>query len=254
MFVEEAGNPDGPPMLMVHGFLSSNAQWDLNRDELGKYYRLLMVELVGHGSSDAPDDPAGYTIEHLVERIEEIRDASGVDTWWVCGQSLGGAISILYCLTKPEQVRGLIFTNSRAAFGIKRQGVSRENGKPPPITSTRDLPVHPINAKRLPESIKARMVDAADGMAVHSVEHFMARRHTWKSTDRMPELAMPVLLVNGRWESAFQPFTEQAAALIPDFELVSLEGGHAINAEQPDGFNAAVVDFIDRHTEQPRRE
>ena len=244
MYVEEAGNPDGPSMLLVHGFLSSNAQWDLNREELGKQYRLLMVELVGHGQSSAPDNAEDYGIDSLVAELEAIREAHQVETWWVCGQSLGGAISILYCLTHPGRVRGLIFTNTRAAFGIKREGVSSNGGVPPTITSTRDLPVHPINAKRLPEGIKQRMVEAADAMTVAATNQFLARRHSWKSTARMAELAMPVLLVNGRWESAFQEFVDQAADLIPKLQVVSLEGGHAINAEQPEQFNAAVITFI----------
>jgi pimeloyl-ACP methyl ester carboxylesterase len=88
------------------------------------------------------------------------------------------------------------------------------------------------------------MVDAADAMTVAATNQFLARRHTWKSTERMAELAMPVLLVNGRWESAFQEFVDQAVDLIPKLQVVSLEGGHAINAEQPEQFNAAVITFI----------
>jgi len=244
MFVEVAGDPDGPPILMLHGFLSSNAQWDLNRDALGKHYRLLMVELPGHGRSPALEHADDYTIAALVTELEVLRCAHDVERWWVCGQSLGGAIAILYCLLHPERVLGLVFTNTRAAFGIQRQGVSANSGVPPQITSTRDLAVHPINAKRLPEPVKQRLVDAADAMDIGAVNHFLGRRHTWKSTERMIELAMPVLLVNGRWEKAFQPFVDQAGELIPDLQVVTLEGGHAINAEQPDQFNRAVAEFI----------
>jgi len=231
-------------MLLVHGFLSSNAQWDLNRQELGEHYRLILVELTGHGGSDGPDDERYYTLEYLASEFERIRVSCGIEDWWVCGQSLGGAVSILYCLTHPNAVRGLIFTNSRAAFGIKREGVSGGVASRPRLTSTRDLPIHPINASRLDESIKVSMVAAADVMPLHSVEQFMDRRHTWKSTDQMPELAMPVLLVNGRWEKAFQPFVEQARGLIPDLTVVDVEAGHAVNAEQPQAFNHAVINFI----------
>ena len=203
-----------------------------------------MVELLGHGRSDAPDDPDAYGIDALLAELESIRIERHIETWWVCGQSLGGAISILYCLAHPERVRGLVFTNTRAAFGIKREGVSSNGGEPPTITSTRDLPVHPINATRLPEVIKQRMVEAADAMTVAATNQFLARRHTWKSTERMAELAMPVLLVNGRWEKAFQEFVEQAEDLIPHLQVVSLEGGHAINAEQPEQFDQAVIKFI----------
>ena len=96
----------------------------------------------------------------------------------------------------------------------------------------------------LPEVIKQRMVEAADAMTVAATNQFLARRHTWKSTERMAELAMPVLLVNGRWEKAFQEFVEQAEDLIPHLQVVSLEGGHAINAEQPEQFDQAVIKFI----------
>ena len=106
------------------------------------------------------------------------------------------------------------------------------------------------NATRLDEGIKARMVEAADAMALHAVERFLSRRHTWKSTHRMTELAMPVLIVNGRWEKAFQPFVEQAKELIGDLTVVTLEGGHAINAERPDEFNAAVIDFITQRSDR----
>ena len=251
MFAEDVGVPDGSPMVMVHGFLSSNAQWYLNQDALGEQLRLIMVELLGHGRSDTPDRDEAYTLDSLLAELERIREARGIERWWVCGQSLGGAISILYCLRHPDRVSGLIFTNSRAAFGIKRQGVSRDPDKrPPPLTHTRDLPIHPINATRLHESIKSRMVKDADAMPLHCVEHYLSRRHTWKSLDRMHELSMPVLLVNGRWEKQFQPFADQARERIPDLEVVTLEGGHAINAERPAEFNEAVLDFIQRRGDQ----
>ena len=255
MHAEDAGSPDGSAMVLIHGFLSSNVQWDLNRDDLCTRHRLILVELPGHGSSDAPDDQGGYTAEHIISELERIRTERDIEQWWVCGQSLGGAIATLYCLAHPERILGLIFTNSRAAFGIGRRGVSREPGEPAPVLrSTRDLPVHPINAKRIDERLKARMVAAADAMPLHAVNHFTALRHTWRAVDHMSSLTMPVLLVNGRWEKAFQPFVETAEQLIPQFEHVPLEGGHAINAEQPDAFNEAVRVFVERHSNQRTEE
>ena len=184
---------------MVHGFLSSNAQWDLNRKALGEHYRLVLVELVGHGGSSAPHEDDAYTAEAHCAEFERIREQLAIETWWVCGQSLGGAIMIHYALAHPEQVRGLIFTNSRAAFGIKRTGVSQEaNQARAAITSTRSLPIHPINATRLDEGIKARMVEAADAMALHAVDRFLSRRHlslihisepTRRYASRMPSSA-----------------------------------------------------------------
>lgn len=243
LFAEEAGNPDGLPLLLVHGFLSSAVQWDLNRAELGEHYRLIIVELPGHGRSPVPAQPHGYSVDALVAGFEQVRLDHGIDTWWVCGQSLGAGIAIQYCLARPGNVDGLIFTNSRAAFGIKRQGLQ------PDLSSTRDLSIHPVNAKRLEPAIRDRMVAAADAMSIEAVQRFIERRHTWSSVERMSELTMPVLLVNGRWESAFQPHVETVREVIAHVQIVDVEGGHAINAEQPLAFNTAVIEFISRHTE-----
>ena len=55
------------------------------------------------------------------------------------------------------------------------------------------------------------------------------------------------MLVNGRWETAFQEHVPTAAARIPDFHLVELDGGHSINVEQPEAFDRAVLDFVARN-------
>ena len=72
-------------------------------------------------------------------------------------------------------------------------------------------------------------------------------RHDWRCDDELHQLAMPTLLVNGRWEKAFQPFVEVAQRSIPQLEVVSLEGGHSINIEQPEGFDRAVLAFTAAH-------
>lgn len=250
MSSETAGNPDGPPLLLLHGFLSCAAQWDLNQERLGEHFRLIIVELMGHGRSDRPDDAVFCQPDHVLAELERIRIDHGIDRWWVCGQSLGGAIVTRYALAHPDQTRGLVFTNSRAAFGITRPGVSGRQIIPDGMTSTREITVHPINATRLPEAIKDRLVAAADAVPVHVARLVSGQRDSWKSVDEMANLAMPVLLVNGRWEKAFQQTLDQVRDAIDHIEIIDLEGGHAINIEQAEAFDAAVLDFVQRHNLQ----
>ncbi|PRZ44135.1 2-succinyl-6-hydroxy-2,4-cyclohexadiene-1-carboxylate synthase [Antricoccus suffuscus] len=246
-------------MLMLHGMLSSNAQWDLNRDALGREFRLLMVELPGHGRSPAYDEPADYSPSHVIAELELIRVEAGIDRWWVCGQSLGGAIAIRYCLAHPEHVFGLIFTNSRAAFGVSRSAQltpdrsgNGNDATPPGPKVTRDLPMHPANATRLPQPLKDRMIDAADAVQMQTFFDFASRMHEWQSVGDFAQLQVPVLLVNGRWEKRFQPCIPEARSAIARLDVVDIEGGHAINAEKSDDFNAAVLDFVSRSSEAHR--
>ncbi len=240
-------------MLMLHGMLSSNAQWDLNSDALGQELHLFMAELPGHGRSPAYDDPAHYAPGWVIQELEQIRVKAGIERWWVCGQSLGGAIAIRYCLAHPEHVSGLIFTNSRAVFGVSRSNPpepDRPGGDPDPTPvplTTRDLPIHPINATRLPQPLRERLIRAADAVRIQTFHEFAAHMKEWQSVDDLPQLQVPVLLVNGRWEKRFQPYIVEARSRIARLDIVDLEGGHAINAEQPEGFNTAAIDFVKRN-------
>jgi len=247
MFVENAGNPAGRPMLMLHGMLSSNAQWILNRDALGEDLRLFMVELPGHGRSPAYDDPEHYAPDWIIAELERIRVEAGVEHWLVCGQSLGGAIALRYCLAHPDRVDGLIFTNSRAAFGVSRSArIADADGTDPTRspTSTRDLPMHPINATRLSQDVRDPMIEAADSVRIQTFLDIAGHMEEWSSERDFSQLQVPVLLVNGRWEKRFQPHVSEARSQIARLDVVDLEGGHAINAERADGFNTAVLDWV----------
>lgn len=246
MSSQTAGNPDGPPLLLLHGFLSCAAQWDLNRKRLGERHHLIIVELMGHGGSDAPLDPDAYRPRNVLTELERIRSDHGVDQWWVCGQSLGGAIATRYALTHPDRTLGLVFTNSRAAFGIARPNV--RSVIPDSITSTRDIGVHPIKATRLPVDVKERLVAAADATPLHVVDLVTSHRDAWRSLDQLDSLSVPALLVNGRWEKAFQQTLDEVRDAIGHIEIVDLEGGHAINIEQAEAFDAAVIEFIERRS------
>lgn len=248
------GRTDGPAMLLVHGMLSSNSQWDTNRDVLGDRLHLVMVELIGHGRSPKSDNAEDYGPDRVLAEIDRIRADAGIERWWVCGQSLGAAVVLRYSLAFPHRVLGVIFTNSRAAFGVRRGEARASNqsgsGRAPstsPVT-TRDLPIHPIHASRLPPAQKDKLVAAADAVDLSVVRQLGRQMEGWRCVDDLAELHMPVLLVNGQWEKGFRPHVDEARAAIPHLEVVNLEGGHAINAEQPDGFNAAVLGFVTRHS------
>ncbi len=247
--VVDAGNPDGPPALFVHGFMSSNHQWDPNLARLGSVLRTVLVEQRGHGDSATPHDIDEYRPESVIPEIDAIRERLGIDRWWLVGHSMGGAVCVRYALEHPERTRGLVFTNSRAVFGIEgasdeqraaeRRSVRVEDG-----ADLRQLPFHPIHAKRFPEDLKARMVAAADAMEARAIRNMGSVATSWNARGRLPEITVPVLLVNGRWEKAFQPWLPVARETIPDLRIVELDGGHSINIEQPEGFDQAVLDFI----------
>ncbi len=247
LHVEDTGKPDGPPVLFLHGFMSSNLQWEPNRHRLGQELRLLLAEQPGHGLSPGPDDAAAYRADQVLDQLDQVRSDRGIDRLWLVGQSLGGAMLIRYALRHPDRVAGLVFTNSRAVFGLAGKQADGKGGSGLPPQPTRDLiramPYHPSNARRIPADLKARMVEVADAMPLAVFRHFRTGG-PWQSTDDLHRLKVPTLLINGRFEKVFQPCVDQATAAIDDLQVINLDGGHSVNIDQPAAFDQAVLDFV----------
>src|SRR5690606_6578549 len=109
------------------------------------------------------------------------------------------------------------------------------------------LRIHPRHAKRFPEAIKAEMVADAERIDPNGILRSIALTSPDLSiAHRLGEITVPTLLVNGLWEKRFQPMRARVAAEIPGVEIVDLPGGHSINFEAADGFDAAVAAFVAR--------
>lgn len=248
---------NGPYMLLVHGFLSSGAQWDVNLQALAQVARPVVVELWGHHRSPSPTDPALYHPDSYVEMFERLRQQLGVERWLVCGQSLGGALTLRYALRHPERLFAQVFTNSNSALAdMAWMQARRASAAEQADAMERDgaaaletMRVHPIHAKRLPPEAHARLLADA---RLHNPRGIAATlRYTTLNSpvrDQVGKLRVPTLLVCGERERRFAAFRAFAEATIPGLQVVGAPGGHAVNIESAEEFNAAVVAFIGKAT------
>lgn len=242
----------GPHMLMVHGFLSSRSQWRINLPALKKVGHPVLLELLGHGRSPAPDAAEHYAVASYIDAFERVRRDLGVERWVVCGQSFGAGLAIQYALEHPDRVQGVIFTNSISALSPKddaertqtqsERARSIEQGGREALEALR---IHPRHAKRFPEDIKAEMVADAERIAPEAIlRSLMLTSPDLSIAHRLGEVRVPAMLVNGTWEKRFQPMRAKVAAEMPGVRIVDLEGGHSINIEAADGFDQAVAEFV----------
>lgn len=242
----------GPPILLVHGMLSSRAQWDPNLEALSKVGRPVVVELLGHGRSPSPDRPECYSPSHYCAQFEKIRARLGAERWIVLGQSLGAALTLRYALDYPERVVAHAFTNSNSAladsdwrrqvrFGMRLLLERLEREGPQALEA---MPVHPRHS-RLPGDAKAALVADAQlhtprgvGLtALHTVADSSVRA-------RIHENRRPCLLLVGERERRFASHRAFAEAKMPMLDAVGLDAGHAVNIEVAARFNEEVVAFL----------
>jgi pimeloyl-ACP methyl ester carboxylesterase len=107
----DEGNPAGPPVVLVHGFAASLQAWEPWVARLGSDYRVISLDLPGHGLTRAP---AGYVASNdgNVAVVDELTRRLGVSRFVLAGNSMGGGVAWSYALAHPERLRGLILVDS----------------------------------------------------------------------------------------------------------------------------------------------
>ena len=247
---------NGPHIMMLHGMLSSKAQWDLNIEAIQKVARPVLVELLAHGRSPAPEGREAYDPENYVHMFEAIREELGLETWFLCGQSFGASLTLRYALRHPERIVAQIFTNSSSALAgeeylktyrstAEQRAQLMEQGG---MAGIRELPIFPGRARRLPIAARDALVRDAELLQPKGLAQTFRYSSPYLSVrDEVANTTVPTLLVCGAAEKRFRPNYDYAVANIPDLKVVEAEAGHAVNIEAADTFNDAVTAWIKEH-------
>jgi proline iminopeptidase len=118
LYVEESGNPDGLPVLFVHGGPGAGCQ-PRNRCFFDpEIWRIVLFDQRGAGRSTPHAELSGNTTQALVRDMERIRSFLGIDRWALFGGSWGSTLSLAYAQTHAERVRAMIL---RGIFLCRRE-------------------------------------------------------------------------------------------------------------------------------------
>src|SRR5258706_14380031 len=156
---------EGVPMLLLHGFGNEAHIWDDFAPVVAPHYRTLALDHRGHGRSDW--DPEGrYDIDSLVDDVEAVTAALGIDRVVLVAHSLGGRVATLFAGRHPERIAGLVIVDigpegdARGSLRI-RQDV--ESNFEPGFASVQEY------ARALSLSYPAATPDALRRMARHGL-------------------------------------------------------------------------------------
>ena len=108
IYVEQCGNPDGIPVVVLHGGPGGGCSPAMRRYFNPDVYRVILFDQRGCGRSRPYAEVDNNTTWHLVADIEMIRRALGIQAWMVFGGSWGATLSLIYAQTHPDRVTNLI--------------------------------------------------------------------------------------------------------------------------------------------------
>jgi pimeloyl-ACP methyl ester carboxylesterase len=257
LYYEEAGQ--GLPLVFVHEFAGDAQSWAPQLGFFARRYRAIAFNARGYPPSDVPEDISAYSQAQAAADITGVLDGLGVAKAHVCGLSMGGYAALHFGLTYPD--RALSIAVAGAGYG---SGPDRE-------TFRKDTE---MIARRFDEEGMAKVAEfysrgptrvqfiekdprgwqefhdrlaagSAKGHALTLRGVQMSRPSIFDLGDTMARCEVPALIMTGDEDD---PCLEPGIFMkrkIPTSGLVVLpKTGHAVNLEEPDGFNRAVLDFL----------
>lgn len=259
LHVEQAGS--GPPLLLLHGFTGSAATWRPLAERLAPLRRTLAVDLIGHGESDAPADPARYTAEQCVADLLALLDALGVGRFDLLGYSLGGRIALQLAAAAPARVGRLVLESSTAGIADPAERHARaaaddaladaieRDGLAAFVDRWERLPLWASQAA-LPADIRARLRAQRLRNRPHGLANSLRGMGAGRPAplwDQLPALGMPALLLAGALDEKYCALARAMASAMPRAQLAIVPGaGHAIHLERPDVFTDQVIAFLEQ--------
>jgi pimeloyl-ACP methyl ester carboxylesterase len=105
----EAG--EGPPLLLVHGLMTSAYSWRYVASSLARHYRVIAIDLPGAGRSGAPSG-LSQSPQRLAAVLDAFVQALGLKKTYVVGNSMGGYVALWWSLAHPERFERLLIMHS----------------------------------------------------------------------------------------------------------------------------------------------
>ncbi|SFH05005.1 proline iminopeptidase [Palleronia marisminoris] len=108
VYVEQCGNPEGVPVVVLHGGPGGGCSPSMRRYFDPEHYRIILFDQRGCGRSRPHASVVDNTTWHLVADIELIRSTLGIEKWVVFGGSWGATLALIYAEAHPDRVRHLM--------------------------------------------------------------------------------------------------------------------------------------------------
>lgn len=239
----EAG--EGKPIICFHSTPASARFYQPQLDRFASDYRVIAVDLRGHGDSEKPR--GSYRMSEFLEDYVALFDALHLKDFVLVGCSVGGIAAQLYALEHAANLRGLVLIGSpcsrrgRDVAGFNQ--AVREKGWPAVARGLVDKQLNPSTAPAVKEWATQEYLKTPLYVRAAEEAALLAEIH---HTERLPEISTPTLLVAGEAEEReiFEQM-ELMSQRIPNAERHVIAGAaHVPNFEQPAAFNAILERFL----------
>lgn len=245
---------EGPAVVLLHSFLCSSAMWQTQMEALSSRYRVVAVDLRGHGGSAPAGGP--FDVYTLVEDVSAVLDELQIERAVWGGLSLGGMVAMRAALVAGDRVAGLILMDTHGGperltkklkyramgLGAKWLGMPAMAGAILPLMFGRTtLGTRPD----LTDTWRMQLAKLHVPSILQGLAGLMGRDDVRL---RLKAVKVPTQILVGEEDIALPPKdSEELKRIISQAELhVIPAAGHLSSLEQPEKINGLMLDFLSR--------
>lgn len=248
------GKADGETILLLHGVGGDLDVWSGWVAELGDRYRIVSIDLPGHGLTRTPP---GYepSIPRFAGVVEEFAGAVGLSRFALAGNSMGGNVAWIYALQHPERLDALVLVDAagwRAPRGGIKTALYGFVGDSPLADVIATLDPKLMLEKRA--TVRSADLGRAPGHRRVLLSLFLERGEEANATaGRLAPIAAPTLILWGEKDDVIAPAEAgKFAAAIKGTKTAMFPGaGHLPHKDAPRESAAAVAEFLDGLPKRP---
>ena len=115
----------GEALLLLHGFSGDKTNWEELRAGLQEQYRVIAVDILGHGASDKPSQVCAYRMERVACDIVSLLDEMQIPECHLLGYSMGGRLALHLALHYPARCRSLILESASPGLAVENEREQR---------------------------------------------------------------------------------------------------------------------------------
>lgn len=262
--VDVAGS--GPVIMALHGFTGDMRMWESFILATRGEYMVVRVDMLGHGMSEVPVDPARYRMERCIEDLAAILDRLDVGQVHWLGYSMGGRVALSAALALPDRTSAVIIEGGSPGLALYEERESRARsdeslaswiekvGIDEFVAYWETLPLFTSQARLSLETRESlrRMRLCNKSLGLANTLRGLGVGVQPPLHQRLTALAVPTLFITGDEDINFVTIAQEMRNLVDNSQIRHISAaGHAPHLEQPEEFNKAVLDFLAMYRKEP---
>lgn len=200
-------------MVLLHALGEQAANWDGVAARFATRFRVVALELRGHGTSSWPGT---YSFTLMRDDVLGVLDALDLHDLVLIGHSMGGTVAYLVAQAQPSRIARLVVEDA-----------------PPPFPRERPVPARPAGELPFDWAVVPAIVEEVNDPTLRWWKH-------------LPDITAPTLLIGGGPTSHIpQELLIDVAKAVPNCTLVTIAAGHAVHESEPDAFAETVLNWLE---------